>query len=258
MEREKLENIKSLEQIRTHNGNMACISHFEKMRAENHQSARMALGAEKLTFPTLYILLPSIGGDFGRIDRRSALATKIVSEILAADSKKQLDLSMKNSEMKSVLLWMLQTGTAEHELDDGYRKVIDITCAVLIDTYGSKSILPKVCDLIFERKKRGQYTHDLVWAYFRSKDAEAIRLLAERLDAEDEKEKAFVHHLLNIKEGAANAQADSEGYKNWLTKYAPHLYFTGMGHQFATEPEVWGIKMKNQEGSNLSEMEAWQ
>jgi len=242
MEHQQPEGMTSLEQIRAATGNDACIRAFDEKKRQNSEAALTQLNAQETTFPTLYLLAPGIGDLANRLSERNLIAIGIVAELTRSAGEPLMDLSSPNQSVHTTLLWMLHTGYTEHALDEPYQKVMDLVCSILLDI--DKSILPQVCALIFERKKRGQCIHDLVWAFFRTKDAAALRLLAERLDSEEKAEHALARSLLHMNEGGNGdtaPQTDRAGYGEWLNEVEPFLFFTGLGHQFSSSPVMWGV-----------------
>ncbi len=234
-----------LEQIRETNGSDACISAFDHVQRNDKQKALELLNDLKMTFSTLYVLLPKIIDLWAHLSTRNATAVKIIDEVAEGVLGRHIDLAVISVEIYETLLWMLQTGHRAHALDNLFHKVMDIVCAVLLDTYEEKRVLPLVCDLIFARKEKGQCVHDLIWSFFRTKDPETLRLVAGRLESENADTDAFARRLLNMKDGDGGGDTDiptdRAGFLQWLEKNEPFLFFTGLGYQYASRPVIWGV-----------------
>lgn len=242
MEHQQPEGMTSLDQIRAAAGNDACIRAFNERKSRDSEEVLTQLNAEETTFPTLYLLTPGIGDLANRLSERNLIAIGIVAELTRSGEEQLMDLSSPSQSVHAALLWMLHTGYTEHALDEPFQKVMDLVCSILLDT--DKSILPQVCDLIFERKKRDQCIHDLVWAFFRVKDAAVLRLLAERLDSEEKAEHTLARSLLHMNEGGNGdtaPQTDRAGYGEWLSEVEPFIFFTGLGYQASSSPIMWGV-----------------
>ncbi|MCD7948018.1 MAG: hypothetical protein LUG13_06985 [Oscillospiraceae bacterium] len=251
MEGNSSEGALNLEQIRETDGNDACINAFKHVRRNDKQGALTLLNDVKMTFSTLYLLMPEIEDLLEHLSTRNMTAAKIIDEVADDVLGRHIDLAEISVLVYETLLWMLHTGHAAHALDSTFQKVMDIVCSVLLDTYAEKRVLPIVCDLIFARKARGQCIHDLIWSFFRTKDPETLKLVAKRLGSQNADADALARRLLNMGEGTGSGDTDMPtdraGFMQWLEKNEPFLFFTGLGYQYSSRPVIWGVDYNGME-----------
>ncbi|NLT58792.1 MAG: hypothetical protein GXX99_07505 [Clostridiales bacterium] len=188
-------------------------------------------------FPELYAHRSEAGRR--RLDNRERTALSITENLLDVNHKKgRVNLAERSEEVQEALRWMVGTGSAENEPEDEvYRQVMDLAFAVLLGTYRDSSVLPAATDTLFVREAKGQNTHDLVWALFLPADGEALRLIARRLDAQGERERALAKKLL-CQQGP---DGSCEDFCGWLAENEEALEFTGLGPQFSGELPVFRI-----------------
>lgn len=241
----------SLDEIRIQEGLEACRSAFEEAYTADVQSAIDLLNDPLITFPTLFLLLPSIQalGIASELNERNAMAVRIVRQILGAGgaNRSENDLSRVKEPVRPVLLWMVQSGVEEHRLGSAYQKTLDIAVSVLLVTYGEISILAMVDNLIFERHRRGQHVHDLVWAFFRAHDPVALKLMAEHVQSAESEEAELACRLLHVDPAqagdAGQRQRAYAAYVQWLEENDPYVYFTGESLQYASRPAVCKVDL---------------
>lgn len=246
MNEDRLDHYCYLDKVRMTDGTDHCKAVFYEACTNNKHKAAALLNDQRMTYPCLFILLPQIKylRIYPYLSRRNTAAAGITDQISnPRGPNKGIDyLSGRKDMVHPVLRWMLETGSAEDGPDDDYEQILDITASVLLDTYQDKSILPIVCDMIFERSKKGHNIHDLVWAFFRTHDPHALQLVAGYLDSSDQEVAGLAHRLLHIEMDAAAAnQNKSESYLGWLSDNDPFLYFTGESLQFSSKPMVYKV-----------------
>ena len=155
-----------------------------------------------MTFPGLFILEPEITANklYRHLDSRNITVFNIISQIVTQQntSGNASYLSKKNREIYSALKWILETGHTEDGINDEYESVMDVSVSVLINVYKDKNILPAVVDMIFSRNKKGHYIHDLVWAFFRISDPDALKLIAKYIISPDREDMELACNLLNL------------------------------------------------------------
>jgi len=200
------------------------------------------LGDAHLTYPSFYILSPEIESFrlYRYLPSRQLTALGITNQIMKRQTfDVGMDyLSRRDDAIYPSLLWMLETGSREDGIDDGYEKVMDITASVLINVYRDQSVLSVVADMVFSRNKKGRYTHDLVWSLFALHDPEAVRLIAQRLRSADKEDVTLARELLNMEqsETASDPEAQYNDYLGWMQENDPYLYFTGDSFQCSSQP----------------------
>ena len=235
-----------LDEIRQKQGNDALKKAFNSLFWENRQKAIEALNDENLRFPTFYILIAEIISMkiFYNLGARNSIAYFIINEITQPNPNTYY-LSYKNEQTHKVLHWILSTGGKEGYINADYYQIIDIACSVLLNTYEDIEILPLVCDMIFAREKAGCYANDLVWAYFGCKDPLALKLVAERLCSDDDRESTFACKLLHLNEESNEAKEENYNrYLNWLNRNDPYLYFTEESNQYSSEPVLVDVDLE--------------
>ncbi|MDR2931970.1 MAG: hypothetical protein LBV27_02575 [Oscillospiraceae bacterium] len=235
-----------LDTVRTRDGDKACIDALRAAYERGATAAAEAVNDPALSFPSLYILLPHIHGLglLPLLETRGARAAGIVAQIMEPDAPDYL--SRKDADTYAALRWILETGYDADGLDAGYKKTLDITVSVLIDLYGDMNILPLAAHMIFARNKVGQNTHDLIWAFFHSRDAQALHLIAARLASENAEEAKFAGELLGIDRFEGSNDFDGvENFPAWLETNSRRLTFTGESHQYASKPTVFTINNSN-------------
>lgn len=241
--------INFLDETRKNEGNEALKKKFQKTFWENRAKALDALNDEQLTFPTLYVLLPEIIALrlFYNLGARNSIAYFIIKEINQVNANSYY-LSYKNNETQKVLKWILITGGKENAFSPDYYQVLDVCASVLLNTYEDLDMLPLICDMIFIRTKEGRYVNDLVWAFFQCKDPLCLKLIAEHLCANDNKENLLAAKLLNLKEEISENDEDKEKaynrYLQWLNNNDPYLYFTEESNQYSSEPVLVDVDLE--------------
>jgi len=230
-----------LDKIRIKEGNDKCLTVWRDTYQKNSKKAIVLINDRRLTFACLYILEPQITEN--RLEPclkyRFQKALGIVKQILKR-SDAQIDyLADRRDTIHKTLKWMLETGYVNDGLDNAYERILDITVSVLINTYKDNAILPAVDDMIFQRNQKGRYFHDLVWAFFQSRDIYALDLVAGHICSQKQQDVDLSCCLLNwtkVKEENETADEIYQAYRQWLKENTPFLYFTGESMQFSSKP----------------------
>ncbi|MDR1116995.1 MAG: hypothetical protein LBL09_01950 [Oscillospiraceae bacterium] len=241
------------DRIRISDGVEKCREVFSAACEKSVQKTVNLLNDQLITFPCLFVLLPQIKALrlHSHLNSRNRAAAGITDQILNmkdASAGSGDYLSANNESTHSALKWMLQTGCNEYDLDDSYKKVLDAVVSILINSYEDKSVLPVVCDMIFKRSGKEHNIHNLVWAFFRSGDPSALRLTAEHLQSDDQKEAELAGKLLGIDEenegNEPGGKRKYQDYLSWLEENDPFLYFTGESLQYAGKPKICEVDLK--------------
>lgn len=239
-----------LEEVRVRGGNDKCKGAFREIYENDRQKAADLINDEKITFPCLFVLTPQIYsyGLDAALSSRNLIVTGIIRQIIAGEiADGHADhFSDESGAVHSALKWILQTGSGEYGLEDGYKRVLDITASVLINTYKDKSILPIIDSVIFKRREKGQNFHDLIWAFFRLRDPGALKLMAAHILSDDRDEAEFASEVLNIEAcigtDGNDAQKRYESYLNWLEENDSSLRFTGESFQMTGRPVIYRLE----------------
>ena len=141
------------------------------------------------------------------------------------------------------LRWMLATGKGwdgPQEGHDAYDAALDYAAALLTDEFDDTAALPDIADLIFRRNRKSFYIHDLVWSFFQTLDADALKLVAVRLKSSNNKDVELAGKLLGIDISAPTDRrkraALYDQYIRWLDENKPYLYLTGEHFQMTSQP----------------------
>lgn len=239
--------------VREEQGEETCVRRFGEIAARNRTEAVRLLNEEEMTYPCLFVLRPSIDrwNLQQRMRARYAIALEITKQVLNIQENRSSRnyLADAGDRAHDALIWMLRTGSAEEYPSEEYQQVLDVVVSVLINLYQDTEILPDVAALIFARRKRGQNVHELIWAYFRSHDARALALAAERLPQADEAEAEFICDLLGMSyEKPIDGPAAYERYSRWLRENESRLVFNEENKQYTSRPVVCRMDQPAEEG----------
>lgn len=242
-----------LDRIRLFEGVPKLKAFFYETGKKNRKAAIYFANDPRLSFGALFVLMPEIDllNLYKDLNSRNTAALRVCAKIL---KNKKLSSSIdricnENAEIEnSVLKWMLISGKSSDGIDNQFDMVMDKIASLLIIERKDKTILPAVADMIFERNRKGLLIHDLVWAFFQSKDPFTLRLIAGYLKSNKEKDVKLASKLLNIElpESAAAAAAYEKQYSEyiaWLDENYPFLYFTGESFQQTESPVPFRIDL---------------
>lgn len=226
-----------LERIRQARGIDACRNQFRAMEKGKYKSTVRILNDAGLRFATLFILRPDIVelNLFHELSERNRIALrfcdKILPEKMLADVP-GIPLAINNEAFHASLFWILRTGALDDGLSEAFDRILDASATILIKKCCEKMVLPIAAELIFNRNQKGSYYHDLVWAFFSSRDVYALRLIAERLRSNNPKDTALACQLLSLPqdtplETRGERQNQYAHYLSWLNENQQYLCFTG-------------------------------
>lgn len=254
----------NLDSVRENEGAQACRYAFADACRRGIRAAAMMAG-DILTYPTFFIILPEIE-NMNLLPYLSPLkraAYDITHEILAPKRPSVFGaapaggglLSERNTAVFSALKWMMETGHDEN-LGGEYDEALDVAASVLINLYGDRSVLPLAADMIFARGRTGRSIHDLSWAFFRSRDPEALKLIAKRMDSEQDSELAC--SLLGIEPDISVMAGNPSGnYLKWLEENKEYLKFTDECFQLTSRPSVFVVDLERKYMQKRAGQRAW-
>ena len=236
-----------LDLIRRARGAGACRETFRGLARENKREAARLLGDGRLAFGTLFVLRPEIAEFLPEEDLSYRDRTALQFCDRASQANKAIDDDCPRfsagEDAHPVLLWMFTTGTEDDGLSEEFDRVLDLAAAVLIRTYREESILPAAAELIFRRYRRGSYLHDLIWAYFKTRSTDALRIIAGHLRSPVRKDVELARSLLHLPENGAEGRKQYGEYLSWLRENGPYLYFTGESYQLTNAPSPCGVDL---------------
>jgi hypothetical protein len=144
---------------------------------------------------------------------------------------------------------MFNTGAVDDGLSNEFDQTMDIAASVLIKTHHEDSVLPAIADLIFKRNRIGAYNHDLIWAFYQTRNIRSLRYIAKYLRSPDAKDVGLARKLLNLSPetesgNLSDRQKEHRKYLSWLQENAPYLYFTGESLQFSNSPALFNANVE--------------
>jgi hypothetical protein len=244
--------INLLDKIRYGDGGDKLIDYFSKLVKKDLSMSVDLINQESLSFTSLYLLQPKIKdlGIFEGLSIKNKIAIDFMDEtIMNKKSSDSLYLSSKYiSKVYSALKWILETGAADDGLDDKFDEILDKSAAILTIEYRDRSILSVISDMIFKRYKKGFFIHDLVWAFFESRDTHSLVLIANRLQSEEPKDVELACSLLCFVPGIEDntyKKSDEKylAFINWIEENNMFLRFTGESFQLTRSPSVYIINL---------------
>ncbi len=234
-----------LDRIRRRKGINQCKDFYRNLANENRQNAIWLINDRRLHFASLFILQPEINELKLELNERNQTALDLCKKISAGKGTSQdaeISIQLSSEHVHRVLLWILNTGAADDGLGNEFDRIVDTAAAVLIKTHHEESIIPVIADLIFQRSRRGSYCHDLVWAFFQSRNIDSLRYIAKYLRSSNTADVQLARKLLNLPQNTelsarADRQKEYENYLLWLHENGPYLYFTGESLQYSNSPD---------------------
>ncbi len=244
--------INFLDKIRYGDGRDRLINFFIKLAKKDIKMTVDLINQESLSFTSLYLLKSKIKdlGIFESLSIRNKIAFDLMDEtIMDKKSSDSLNLSSKYiSKVYSAFKWILETGAADDGLDNKFDEILDMSAAILTREYRDRSVLPVISDVIFKRYKKGFFIHDLVWAFFESRDTHSLVLIANRLQSEEPKDVELACSLLCFVPGIEDNVSKKRDEKylafiNWIEENNMFLRFTGESFQLTRRPSVYIVNL---------------
>lgn len=235
-----------LDTIRKRRGNIPCREYFKSLQ----QTAGMQLiNDPQLTFATFFVLLPVIQEQTPNdsLNARNQSAANLCGIIL---NSKKVNGNFKHpaydENAHEILHWMFATGADADGLSEDFDHILDISAGILTKKYHDTDIIPKLVQLVFSRGRKGAYLHDLAWAFYQSRDPNALKLAAEHLRSSDENEAELARILLHLKLESNTPKDKRElynSYLQWLDENNPYLYFNNENFNETSRPNVCSVDL---------------
>ena len=218
-----------LDRIRFIKGNDFVKAGFRELCEGNRDLAVSLINDKRLLFVSLFTLLPEIEEFdlYEYLNSRNNTAIKMCKKIL----KEDILLTENNEEITNALKWIFTTGANDDGLNCEFDRILDGVAALLTITYNDKTILPIIADVIFKRNRRGAFIHDLVWAFFRAENKDALRSIAGFLRSANKADVELVCKLLNIE------PVKYASYLSWFNENSPNMVFTGECFNLNSNPQ---------------------
>ncbi|WMJ23863.1 hypothetical protein RBG61_04135 [Paludicola sp. MB14-C6] len=241
--------IEKLSQIRKEQGVHALQNSLEALFTQNQDQAIELVNDHSIPFPWLFFSLPVIKKLylFEELNERNICALKLCAHI-QRNFKLQARVFPYSYENKDsyypILIWMFETGIAEDGFNDDYDEIMDGVVSLLIHNYQETTILPQICELIYDRNRKGTFYHDLIWAYFRSNNHEALAYIAEHFRSKNPKDIRLTCKLLHCDMPETdNPEQYYYMFMNWYDENKPYLSFTDEFFQKTNKPQVFQVDM---------------
>ncbi|WP_010251186.1 hypothetical protein [Acetivibrio cellulolyticus] len=242
--------LSTLDKVRTSRGNRELSNYFYKFLRTDTTKAISLINEDTLSFPSLFLLEPQINRT--PINRYLNTRNKNVLMLTNAINSKNFSRFSYISRnigdnTPSILKWILETGKDESGLRGQYDKILDSCSLILVREYKDNSILPVVRDIIYNRNRKGLFIHDLVWAFFESRDPNCIMMLAEGLKSDDKKDVEISKKLLRfipcVKNNTLNEEMQYLSIFYWFRDNFPFLYYTDESFQQKPNPSPFEVSL---------------
>lgn len=244
----------SLDRIRKNNGPEALETYFDGLTKDSSQEAIDLINDYNLHFASLFVLKSKLSESnlIDELNLRNTIALKFINEIL--DGEKDISVMERISSdytqiIHSTLKWVFETGSADDGLSNQYDEVLDIAAILLTKLYNEQKIIPTIVDMIFNRNRKDYFIHDLVWAFFESRDPYSLIMVANRLLSSDEKDIQLANKLLSFvpaisKDNNVNNQKKYISFLDWIEENSLFLYFTGQSLQQTNKPMPYAVDLE--------------
>lgn len=236
-----------LDKVRLSRGPDECKARLMAVCSADKARAACLLNDRRLTFPCLYLLSPLIKrlNLSARLTPKNRYALEFITNV---SKRKRKRTSFPKQTEHAVLSWILTTGSREDGISEEFEELLEIAASMLANNYKDRAALPMIVDMMFERNRKGRNIHDLVWALFRARDINVLKLIAERLKSGSKADAELARSLLNIDATKGDLMADNtklyRDYMDKLTENKPFLYFTDEGYNFSSEPRFTDIDLE--------------
>ncbi len=241
--------LSTLDKLRTSRGSNELFQYFLQLVRSDTRKAIRLINEDLLSFPSLFLLKPQINRTpVGRyLNRRNKNALMLTDAIISKNFWRFSHVSrIIGNDTPSILKWILISGKDDNGLRSHYDKILDSCALILIREYKDNSILPVIKEIIYDRNRKGLFTHDIIWAFFEARDPNCIMMLAESLNSSDSKDIELSKKLLRFIPCIKNNSSENMQYLNvfyWLRDNYPFLYYTGESFQQKTDPSPFEISL---------------
>jgi hypothetical protein len=243
-----------LDHIRRKSGIDECKNYFSEFGKEHREDVIRLMNDRRLYFASLFTLQSEIkefhiNEELSERNRIALDFCKKISDEKNISDASDITIPLSSEPVHQTLLWMLNTGAADDGLCNEFDQILDIAASVLIKTHHEWSVLPVIADLVFQRNRKGTYYHDLIWAFFQTRDVYALRFIAKYLRSPLSKDIQLARKLLNLPQDerlimGLNRQQEYQKYLSWLKENASYLYFTGESLQFSNNPVPCNLNLE--------------
>ncbi|OPZ87595.1 MAG: hypothetical protein BWY74_03364 [Firmicutes bacterium ADurb.Bin419] len=242
--------LSTLDEVRTSRGSHELSEYFIKLVRSDTAKAIRLINEDHISFPSLFLLKPQIDRTpvSRYLNNRNKNALMLTDAITSKNFWRFSHVSrIIGNDTPSILKWMLVSGKDENGLISRYDEILDSCALILVREYRDNSILPVVKEIIYDRNRKGLFDHDMIWAFFESRDPNCIMMLAEGLNSSDIKDIELSKKLLRFIPGINNNNSPEDmQYINifyWLRDNYPFLYYTGECFQQKPDPSPFEVSL---------------
>lgn len=238
---DNLNSINNLDNVRAAKGDIELIDSFSRLLVTDKKNAIDLINSDDVKFATFLLLKEKIYENnlVDRLNERNRVALDIIGELENNETRgitsdiQSLDYVQM---IQSTLRWILETGADEYCSRGEYNEILDMSAVFLIKVYHDLSVLPIIADLLFKRKGRGYYTHELVWAFFEAHNVESLEYIARGFLSKEHSDINLSYKLLNF---IPNIKESKDPYKyaiDWIEDNKKFIFFTGETQHQRMEP----------------------
>ncbi len=244
----------TLDRKRKDKGPEALEGYFKELLESSPQEAIDLVNDDNLNFASLFVLRsqlkdPSLNNE---LNLRNTTSLKIINEILTGEKDISVmeHISSEHTQIiHSTLKWIFETGSIDDGLSNEFDEVLDISAILLTKLYNEQKIIPTIVDMIFNRNRKDYFIHDLVWAFYESRDPYSLIMIANRLLSSDKKDIQLANKLLSFvpaiaKDDNVNNQRKYISFLDWIEENSLFLYFTGQSLQQTTKPMPYAVDLE--------------
>lgn len=238
---DNLYSINNLDNVRAVKGENELINSFSRLVSIDRENAVDLINGGSLRFATFFLLKDKIYENnlTHLLNERNRVAIELINEVQNNQSRNMTaDITSLDyiQAIHSTLKWILETGADEYCSSDEYNEILDMSAIFLVKVYHDLSVLPTIADLLFERKCKGYYTHELVWAFFEARSVDSLEYIARGFLSKEESHVKLAYKLLNF---VPNIKTKKDPYKytmEWLEENRKFIFFTGETQHGRLEP----------------------
>ncbi|MCX7710633.1 MAG: hypothetical protein N2484_12400 [Clostridia bacterium] len=236
--------------VRHRNGPDALTKAFLQIEKQDRVRMLKIINNPNLSFTSLYLLKKQLTSSryITQMSVRNQYAIKICEAIekKIPSSTRNLISSSNPNEFNATLRWMVETGSADDGLSNKFDEVMDTATSYLTKLYQDPSLLPVTAAMIFKRCREGRFYHDLVWAFFESRNPLSLALIASYLCSTLWDEAELARKLLSfipcIVSGLSmDCQTQYLRCLEWLKENTPFMRYTGESFQQSYNPAPYTV-----------------
>lgn len=236
-----------LEQKKASSGIDGMRQELRTAAQKDTEHAAALLNDRALSFPSLFQLIP-VMEEFHLVKKLNPCAQTALAlsgEILR-NRRRQIPEDFpaigNGGAIRQALQWMLNTGGSEDGFSRDFDMILDVAASILLKKYRDEDAIEAVVDLIFQRSRKGEFIHDLVWALFQSRNPYALKAIASYLLSREPEDVRLARELLHLdppeeSSGSRGTIQQYYRYLLWLNENYPFLYFTGEDYQLTSSPD---------------------